>query len=68
MASSKYPKSDSPTAKAYLLNRGWWIADDGWRHPNLAKPWPIADAFQLQREADDGRQELVHRLVRGQER
>ena len=53
---------------AILHNAGWWRSDDGWRHRNLnggVFPWPDTMAMQLQDEAWDGRQEIVHRMLRG---
>lgn len=54
-----------PTAK-WLHSAGWWQCDDGWRHRSLIAPWPTGDAIRLQREADDGGQDPVHRGLRGE--
>lgn len=50
----------------WLVERGWWASDSGWRHKAFASPWPIVDAVQLQLESDDGRQEYAHRALRGE--
>lgn len=51
-----------------LLKAGWWLSDDGWRHKNLVWPWSTTAAAQLQREADEGRADFIHRMLRGEER
>jgi len=43
--------------RVYLLKRGWLeVAGDGrttvWEHPELEHPWPLADAYDVQREAE----------------
>ena len=38
--------------RIYLLNAGWLEVSPGhWEHPELEHSWPIADAYDLHREA-----------------
>jgi len=50
----------------FLRMNGWRPTDDGWKHPKLAHPWPIMQAVQLQKEADEGAQDPAHRILRGE--
>jgi hypothetical protein len=54
-----------PTAE-WLRSAGWWVSDSGWRHKAFVAPWPDADAIRVQKEADEGGQDLVHRALRGE--
>lgn len=72
MASTFAPKAES-AIYGYLRDAGWEIVGMNkrtnrieWAHPNLKWPWPTAVAAQAQREADEGAQETVHRLLRGE--
>lgn len=61
---------DHERAAEILSSAGWWRSDDGWRHGRLNNgkwEWPMSQAAQLQREADEGRQEAVYRMLRGEE-
>lgn len=67
-------KTFQPQAEGYLSallrESGWFMSDDGWRHRKLNNalfPWPGGAAARLQTEADDGRQELVYRMLRGED-
>lgn len=52
---------------AERLHLGGWRRVDRtmWRHAALFFPWPFWFAVRLQIEAEQGKNELVHRLVRG---
>lgn len=72
MASTFAPKTESATY-SYLRSCGWEIAGMNkrtgrieWRHRSLTWLWPTNTAAQLQREADAGGQECVHRMLRGE--
>lgn len=63
----KIPPWAAPTEVAdFLRMTGWFPAPDGWRHKSLRFPWPAADANQLQKEAEAGKQDLVYRMLRGE--
>jgi hypothetical protein len=52
-----------------LVSAGWILRKDGWMHPHLNGglwPWPAQHAARLQRETDEGMQDEVHRMLRGE--
>lgn len=49
---------------AKLRENGWRRTKDGWRHPRLEFSWPVWFAVRLQNEADRGKRELIHKLLR----
>lgn len=60
------PDAATEETRAFLKSAGWHPAPDGWRNRKLSFPWPAADAAELQREADNGRQDQIHRILRGE--
>jgi hypothetical protein len=52
--------------EVWLVESGWWVSDCGWRHPRLFYPWPALHAVRLQKETDEGGQDVAHRMLRGE--
>lgn len=36
----------------YVLQQGWLHTEQGWEHPGLEYPWPLADAFSITYESE----------------
>jgi hypothetical protein len=64
--SAKAKEIGEKVAGEYLLEKGWYCSDSGWRHPRLVWPWSTTAAMQLQKESEEGRQEMIHRMLRGE--
>ena len=60
------PWASTPEVADFLRMTGWFPSPEGWRHKNLRYAWPATDARDLQAEAESGRQDLVHRILRGE--
>ena len=70
MKPKKRKKLGVPDPEKFLTNRlmeaGWWLSDEGWRHKELHWPWPAQQAIRLQEEAEEGQHEAAHRMLRGE--
>lgn len=72
MASTFAPKTES-AVYSYLRASGWEVVGMNkrtnrieWRHRALTWHWPTHTAAHLQREADAGGKEMIHRMLRGE--
>lgn len=68
MSKRKKRRPPRPDADELLAARGWRrVGERLWRHPNLFHPWETSYAYELQLDADAGRQDPVFRQLRGDE-